>query len=405
MKKIIAILIAAFMLLSVCSCKEQNPKDTEAAKTSAVTEAAKTEADTAPHTESGTEASATDAPSTEPKETDAPSTDAPSTEAPVTEAPVTEAPVTEAPATTEAPDTTPVENERVYRLFTPETYGDENNESYIYLYDDNSYVMEAVSRIDQVGISYCIYGTEGGTYEVKGALTECTAVSGNFKIRFDNDESKNLLLGSLQTAVQAGQLAQEQYDLIIAMCSENGYDIDDMSNLPEFIAEDGSLEYSSRSVIVIADDGAYDISKGLGCGDGQYAVPELDFMLELGNGGKCVFRYETEVPADESMPAYTYVSVYEGTYSENDGFVCIMKTSYDYMKFKTEADKAAFEKELQDEYDAGYIAKVYYEYYKAAISEEGYKEEYEETDKYVFKRFGPEPSHVCYVVETPDFDA
>ena len=81
MRKLLALLLAAVMMLSLTACSSEEA--TQAASEEQTTEA--------PATEAKTEAPATEAPTTE-----APTTEAPTTEAPTTEAPTTEAPTTEA---------------------------------------------------------------------------------------------------------------------------------------------------------------------------------------------------------------------------------------------------------------------------------------------------------------------
>lgn len=87
MKKILAIVLALAMVLTITAACGKKEEPTEAPTTAAPT----TEAPT-------TAAPTTPAPTTEAPTTPAPTTEAPTTEAPTTEAPTTEAPTTEAPA-------------------------------------------------------------------------------------------------------------------------------------------------------------------------------------------------------------------------------------------------------------------------------------------------------------------
>lgn len=405
MKKIFCVIIIIAFALSAFACVPKTPTAATTEKpaddpTGAVTASA-------PETEGITANNGTEAAATEPAATEAPSTEPNVTEAPVTEPPVTEAPVTE-PATepvTEELPVVPGDDEHVLRLHSPETYGSDEFEAYIYLYGDGSYVVEARQRYDELGMKYTYYASERGTYEKNGSIVNCTAADGTFRVVFDSDEEKELFFSSMKSAVEGGMLSQEFHDFFEAACSDDGYSVD-LNNMPEFFVEEGLAEglTGTLSTLVIAENEAYEITAGLECAENQYTVPELGFTVEFNENGTCFFRMEYGISADEDMPACNYVSVAAGSYTENDGFTCSLTSSTEYMKFNSEEDKAAYASDIQEQYDAGYMGRLYYEYYMALISEDGYTEQYEEPETYVFKLFGPEPSHVLYVVEMPQIE-
>ena len=102
--KLLAMLLAILMVLSLMVACGDTPAETTPESTTAAPETTKTPPET-------TKAPAT----TEAPATEAPTTEAPETEAPATEAPTTEAPVGEEPNVTEVPDVTeaPEESEEI----------------------------------------------------------------------------------------------------------------------------------------------------------------------------------------------------------------------------------------------------------------------------------------------------
>ena len=134
--------------------------------------------------------------------------------------------------------------------------------------------------------------------------------------------------------------------------------------------------------------------------DNEFYIVDNGYTLILNGDGTCSMRYDSLKTDEKGFGTFIASDIYAGTYTQNGKQVTCTITQ-DTLKydFTDDASEQAYKEYYDGQYSGGFLGKVYYDYYMALISEDGYTDD-DMSDKYIITL--EEHTHTAVILESPE---
>lgn len=315
--------------------------------------------------------------------------------------------VTEPDVTTEEPgaDTEPAPYiyYKSYYIYDPAMAGDDFSGS-IMLFTNGRYSLVWYYRVNKTALyKVLLEYTEEGEYEIYEDVGELMLNPTELSYFIETDMNKKYkteYLSEAEESYSLGGISKEAYDIIKKAIIEP-YSATDVAEFKQ--------AHVCKSVIacgggkaVLDGSTAYFLIPGSETSDNEYYIAENGYMLSLHDDGTCGMSTNTERSGGDIGVILVH-ETYSGTYEKNGNDVrCIITKNTTRYEFLSEDDRSEFVEFYTVEYEKGRINKVYYNYYMALISEEGYVTD-ELSDVYLITT---EPhTHTAFITGSPESEA
>ena len=314
--------------------------------------------------------------------------------------------VTEPDVTTEEPgaDTEPaLVYYKSYNIYDPAMAGDDFSGS-IMLFTNGRYSLEWYCRVNKTSLYIVLLEyTEEGEYEIYEDVGELMLNPTELSYFIETDKNKNYkteYLSEAEEAYSSGDISKKAYKIINKAINEP-YSTTDVAGFKSArVCKSAILSGSSKAVL----DGstAYFLINGLELSDNEYYITGNGFTLALHDDGTCSMSCNSQ-RSEGDIGAYTVCETYWGTYEKTDSDVkCTVTNNITRYDFLSEHGRDEFIEFYTEQYNSGKINGVYFNYYMALISEEGYATD-ELSDVYLITT---EPhTHTAYITGSPESEA
>ena len=302
--------------------------------------------------------------------------------------------------TEEITETEPAQNVKtVYSVYDPTLAGYDYNGT-LTLYESGEYLSQTDSLYDSYGVSLTNQKTEKGTYELdeSGADLELRALTIEYKLVFNDNNSKETYQNNIKEAYLSGTLDSASYN-ILKKAASGGFSggVSEFADSELFSAAASGL---SKAVIDKEENTVYYLVPGIMPSDNEYYITDTGYMLALYSGGKCRMYYESVGEDEKGFGSFIVSDIYDGTYvlSQNEA-VCTITENTIKRSFTDAESENAYREYYESQYSQGFLGKVYYDYYMALISTGGYTDD-DYSDVYIIEL--EEHTHTARIIESPE---
>lgn len=291
-----------------------------------------------------------------------------------------------------------------YTIYDPAMAGDGRSGCSLTLLKNGRYSLELKSFKNSLPLYKVIleYGEEG-EYEIDENVGEIILSPSDltYFIETDkNDEYKSGYLTEIEESYSSGDISKEAY-AIINKATEEPYSTTDVVSF-KAARVFGSAIANGANKALLDGTTAYFMINGLELSENEYYIAENGYTLALHDDKTCGMSTNTERSGGDIGVILVH-ETYSGTYEKNGNDVrCIITKNTTRYEFLSEDDRSEFVEFYTAEYEKGRINKVYYNYYMALISEEGYVTD-ELSDVYLITT---EPhTHTAFITGSPESEA
>lgn len=260
-----------------------------------------------------------------------------------------------------------------------------------------SYVTEVNYSDNSAGYNVNYALTEKGRYKADEAEIEFEASYFSIKLSFDGNSDKTSYLENIKNDYLSENLNGAAYEVLKkAANGEFSGDKADFENSGLFgIAENDGI---SKAVLDKDEKKLYYFIPGANEGENEYYITDNGYTLTLKDDGSCRMYCESLIENEKGYGTCIVSDIYTGTYTlSGDQVSCVITKNTVKHSYTSEESERAYKEYYDQQYDQGFLGKVYYDYYMALISDAGYTDG-EISDTYLITL--EEHTHTARIVES-----